>query len=96
MSRPLVPVLHLESRPEPERKYRLMELVRRTMAEARYSTRTIEAYSHWIRRFILFHGRRHPADLDEGDVKAFLADLAVIQRVAASTQNQAFAAITFL
>ncbi len=96
MSRPLVPLAHLQSSPEPERKYRLMELVRRTMAEGRYSSRTVEAYTHWIRRFILFSGRRHPADLDEGDVQTFLADLAVTQKVAASTQNQAFAAITFL
>jgi integron integrase len=66
------------------------------MDEARYRPRTIEAYAAWIRRFIEFSGRRHPADLDEGDVQSFLADLAVTQKVAASTQNQAFAAITFL
>jgi integron integrase len=66
------------------------------MDEARYRPRTIEAYTDWIRRFIVFSGRRHPADLDEGDVQTFLADLAVTQKVAASTQNQAFAAITFL
>ena len=50
----------------------------------------------WIRRYILFHGRRHPADLDESDVAKFLSDLAVRCRVTASTHNQALAALQFL
>lgn len=96
MPHPLVPLAHLQRASEPERKFRLMEVVRRAMRERRYSARTEEAYTAWIRRFIVFGGRRHPADLDETDVRAFLSDLAVVQRVSASTQNQALAAINFL
>lgn len=96
MPLPLIPSSHLTGPPEPERKYRLMELVRRAMRERRYSRRTEEAYAGWIRRYVIFSGRRHPADLDEGDVRAFLSDLAVRLRVSASTQNQAAAAIQFL
>ena len=96
MPLPRVPLEHLQRAPEPERKYRLMEMVRAAMMERLYSSRTIEAYTAWIRRFILFHDRRHPRDLGESDVNAFLSDLAVRQRVSASTQNQAFAALAFL
>jgi integron integrase len=96
MSPPLIPLSHLNAPAEPERKYRLMEMVRRAMRERRYSARTEEAYIAWIRRYILFSGRRHPVDLDVTDVQAFLSDLAVRQRVSASTQNQALAAISFL
>jgi integron integrase len=73
-----------------------MEVVRRRLRERRYSRRTEQAYVHWIRRFIRFHGRRHPKDLHEADVVAFLSALAVDGGVAASTQNQALAALTFL
>lgn len=96
MPRPLIPESHLGALAQPERKYRLMEQVRRAMRERRYSPRTEEAYAAWIRRYIIFSGRRHPADLDEADVRRFLSDLAVSQRVSASTQNQAFAALAFL
>ena len=92
----LIPVSHLGAKPEPERKYRFMEIVRRTMKARRFSPRTEEAYASWIRRYINFHGRRHPSDLDETDVGSFLTDLAVRQGVSASTQNQALAALTFL
>jgi len=91
-----VPLTHLNAAPEPERKFRLMEIVRRAMRERRYSSRTQEAYEAWIKRYVVFSGRRHPADLDEADVRAFLSDLAVVKRVSASTQKQALAAITFL
>ena len=60
------------------------------------SLRTEEAYRNWIKRFILFHGKRHPSDLDAGAVRAFLTHLAVNEHVAASTQNQAFNALLFL
>jgi len=58
--------------------------------------RTEEAYVAWIRRFILFHGKRHPAEMGEKEINAFLTDLAVYGRVSASTQNQALAALLFL
>jgi site-specific recombinase XerD len=61
-----------------------------------YSRRTEEAYVHWIKRFIYFTGKRHPATLGETEVTAFLSDLAVVRRVAAATQNQALSALLFL
>lgn len=96
MPLPPIPLEHLQRTPEPERKYRLIETVRAAMLAQRYSSRTVEAYTAWVRRYVLFHGRRHPRDLRESDVNAFLSDLAVRCRVSASTQNQAFAALTFL
>jgi integron integrase len=96
MSRPPIPLSQLNGPAEPERRLRLMEVVRRALRERRYSARTQEAYISWIRRYILFSGRRHPADLDVTDVRAFLSDLAVRRGVAASTQNQALSAMSFL
>ena len=66
---PLVPLAHLDALPEPDRKYRLMEVVRRVLREQRYSKRTEEADVAWIIRYIKFHGRRHPRDLDAVDVQ---------------------------
>lgn len=66
------------------------------MRERRYSSRTIDAYLFWIRRYILFHDRRHPRDLGEPEVSRYLSHLATDVGVAASTQNQALAALTFL
>ncbi|MEO8561629.1 MAG: integron integrase [bacterium] len=82
--------------PAPERRFRLLEIVRRTLKERRYSPRTQEAYVFWVRRYVIASGRRHPADLGEEDVRRFLSRLAVEEQVAVSTQNQALAAITFL
>lgn len=96
MSLPLIPESHLTSSAEPARRYRFMEKVRRVLVERRYSPRTQKAYANWVLRYIKFHGRRNPVDLDVEDVKAFLSDLAVRQRVSASTQNQAQAALIFL
>lgn len=73
-----------------------MEIVRRRLRERRYSARTETAYVFWIRRFIVANGRRHPSDLGEADVARFLSSLALKDRVAASTQNQALAALVFL
>lgn len=61
-----------------------------------YSIRTEQAYVGWIRRFILFHGKRHPRDMGEKEVAAFLTYLAVQRDVAASTQNQALNALVFM
>ena len=95
MPYPLIPETHLAALPDPERSLRFM-VIRRRLGEARFSPRTREAYIHWIRRFIRFHGRRHPKDMAEAEVRAFLSSLAVEQGVAASTQNQALAALVFL
>ncbi len=96
MPLPPIPESHLSGPPEPERRFRFMEVVRRLLREHRYSRRTEEAYVHWIRRYIVFNGRRHPAELGPDAVQRFLSDLAVRQQVAASTQNQALAALLFL
>ena len=61
-----------------------------------YSIRTEESYLFWVRRFILFHGKRHPRELGESQVGAFLTHLAVNRKVSASTQNQALNALVFL
>jgi integron integrase len=61
-----------------------------------YSLRTEDTYVHWIRRFIVFHGKRHPQDMGADEVQSFLTHLAVERRVAAATQNQAKSALLFL
>ena len=61
-----------------------------------YSIRTEDAYLQWVKRFILFHGKRHPAEMGEPQVGAFLTHLAVEGGVAAATQNQALNALVFL
>ncbi|MDY6957348.1 MAG: phage integrase N-terminal SAM-like domain-containing protein [Pseudomonadota bacterium] len=61
-----------------------------------YSYRTEQAYLDWARRYILFHGKRHPAEMSAVEVGAFLTYLAIDRQVSASTQNQAKAALLFL
>ena len=61
-----------------------------------YSYRTEKTYVNWVYRFILFHNKHHPRDMDAPDIEAFLTHLAVEKRVAASTQNQALSALLFL
>lgn len=61
-----------------------------------YSRRTEEAYIAWIRRYILFHGKRHPAEMGAAEITQFLTSLAVQRKVAAATQNQALSALLFL
>jgi integron integrase len=75
---------------------RLFEVVRAHLRKRHYSLRTERAYLGWIRRFIVFHDRRHPRDMGGPEVEAFLSHLAVARDVAASTQNQALAALLFL
>ena len=75
---------------------RLLDQVSDTIRRKYYSRRTEEAYVHWIKRFIYFTGKRHPATLGEPEVTAFLSHLAVKLHVAAATQNQALSALLFL
>jgi len=75
---------------------RLMARVRTAIRLRRLSARTEEAYVSWIRRYILFHRKRHPADLGPAEIAAFLTWLAERRRVSASTQNQALQAVLFL
>ena len=73
-----------------------LESVRNKIRLKHYSIRTEEAYVQWVRRFILFHGKRHPKEIGAPEVEAFLTHLAVEGNVAASTQNQARSALLFL
>jgi integron integrase len=75
---------------------RLLDQVHDRLRVKHYSLRTEEAYLHWIRRFIFFHGKKHPRDMGGPQVEAFLSHLATADRVAASTQNQALSALLFL
>ena len=75
---------------------KLLEQLRDRLRYKRMSLRTEEAYLGWARRFILFHGKRHPSSLAEREVVAFLQDLAATNQVAASTHNQALNALVFL
>jgi len=75
---------------------RLLDQVRDRIRFRHYSIRTEQAYVDWIKRFIRFHGKRHPATLGGAEVEHFLTDLAVVHNVSASTQNQAQSALLFL
>lgn len=73
-----------------------MDAVRTAIRVRHFSRRTEEAYATWIRRFIVFHGKRHPRELTATHVSTFLSALAVDGNVSASTQNQALSALLFL
>jgi integron integrase len=77
-------------------KPRLLDQVRQAIRTRHYSYRTEKAYGHWIKRFILFHDKRHPAEMGEAEIARFLSSLATDSRVSASTQNQALNALLFL
>jgi integron integrase len=75
---------------------RLLDRLRAAVRLRHYSFRTEECYAAWVRRFILFHNKRHPLEMGAAEINAFLTDLAVRGHVSASTQNQAFSAVLFL
>lgn len=75
---------------------KLLDRVRWLLRAKHYSIRTEQAYVDWIRRFILFHRKRHPDEMGEKEISDFLSHLAVEKNVSASTQNQAFSALLFL
>jgi len=75
---------------------RLLERVHEAIRARHYSPRTAKAYVGWIRRFILFHGRRHPATMGSEQITQYLTHLAVEGKVSPSTQTQALSAILFL
>ncbi len=77
-------------------KRKLLDRVRNEIRTRHYSRRTEKAYVGWIRRFIFFHGVRHPAELGAAEVSQFLSSLAVDANLAASSQNQALSALLFL
>ena len=80
---------------EPTSK-KLLDQVRDAIRLKHYSIRTEEAYVSWIKRFILFHKKRHPLEMGAAEIEEFLTHLAVNENVAASTQNQALSALLFL
>ena len=75
---------------------RLLDLLRRQIRYLHYSIRTEQAYVHWVRSFVHFHGLRHPAELCAAEVEAFLSWLAVDRQVSVSTHKQALSALLFL
>ncbi len=81
---------------QPPAPPRLLDQVRAAIRSRHYSPRTEEAYVLWVKRFILYHGKRHPREMGHAEISAFLTHLAVNKRVSASTQNQALAALLFL
>jgi hypothetical protein len=89
------PAVH-EAGPSEPVKPRLLDRVRAALRLRHYSRRTEEAYVAWIRRYIVFHGKRHPVEMGAPELTRFLSSLATDGRVAASTQNQALSALLFL
>jgi hypothetical protein len=80
-------------KPEPKK---LLDQVSDALRTRHYSYRTEQTYIDWIKRYILFHNKRHPNEMGENEIRAFITHLAVKRKVAISTQNQALSAILFL
>ncbi|MHB8211693.1 MAG: phage integrase N-terminal SAM-like domain-containing protein [Acidithiobacillus sp.] len=80
----------------PIRQPRLLEQVREALRLRHYSLRTERAYALWVKRFVLFHGKRHPREMGAAEVESFLSWLPVERQVSAATQGQAVAALLFL
>jgi len=79
-----------------QKKKKLLDQVRDAIRTKHYSYRTEQAYVEWIKRFILFHDKRHPKDMGAQEIQAYITYLAVERKIASSTQNQALSAISFL
>src|SRR5512134_953162 len=82
--------------PSAPQQPKLLDRLREALRSRHYSRRTDHCYCHWVKRFIFFHHVRHPADMAESEINAFLTHLAVKEKVSASTQNQALSALLFL
>jgi integron integrase len=79
-----------------DHKPKLLEQLRTRIRARNYSMRTERAYCFWVKRYIYFHGKRHPEEMGEPEIQAFLNHLATEKNVAAASQNQALAALLFL
>jgi site-specific recombinase XerD len=77
-------------------KPKLLDQIRSVIRFKHFSIRTEDSFIHWIKRFILFHNKRHPLEMSEQEIRQFLSHLAADENVAASTQNVALSAILFL
>ena len=75
---------------------KLLEIVRDKIRVRHYSYQTEKTYIGWIKRYILFHNKKHPQNMGKVEIEKFLTDLAVNRNVAPSTQNQAFNVLLFL
>jgi integron integrase len=82
--------------PAPAQKPKLLDRLSEALRSRHYSRRTEQSYAHWVRRFVFFHNKRHPAEMGEPEINAYLTHLAVKEKVSASTQNQALSALLFL
>ena len=82
--------------PDAGQKPKLLDRLREALRSRHYSRRTEETYCHWVRRYCYFHNLRHPAEMAEPEINAYLTHLAVKEKVSASTQNQALSALLFL
>ena len=81
----------MESRPK-----KLLDQVRDAVRVKHYARNTEQSYVYWIKKYILFHSKRHPKEMGASEVQAFLTHLAVEEHISASTQNQAFSALLLL
>jgi hypothetical protein len=88
--------VNVKCAPGPQPKQKLLERARDIIRRKHYSIRTEHAYLNWMRRYILFHHKRHPQEMGPSEIEAFLTHLAIAGNVARSTQNQAFNALLFL
>jgi len=79
-----------------QRPRKFLDTVRDIMRRRHYASSTADSYVNWIKRFILFHNKRHPSEMGLAEVEQFLTHLATVEKVAPSTQNQAFSALLFL
>lgn len=93
---PTIPLAHLGTGDDQPAKFRLLQQVRHAVRTRAYSIRTEKTYVDWVRRFVLYHSRRHPITMGDAEIREFITHLAVDRRVAPATQNQALAAILFL
>ena len=89
--------MHLESKNNIDtNKPKLLVEIKNKMRASSYSPKTIEAYTYWIKDFVLFNDKKHPKDLEKESIESYLTNLAVKRNVSASTQNQALSAILYL
>jgi site-specific recombinase XerD len=82
--------------PDAGSRPKLLDQVRYAIRTRHYSRRTEQAYVHWIRRYIVFHDKKHPSAMGAPEIAKYLSWLATERRVSSSTQNQAFSAVLFL
>jgi site-specific recombinase XerD len=79
-----------------DRPPKLLDRLKEALRARHYSPRTENTYCQWVKRFIFFHNVRHPAEMAEPEINAFLTHLAVKHKISATTQNQALSALLFL